>query len=437
MVTLGSKLNLIMRLANAFLCVFILNITTICLAQIPESTGHLVDFLNDKLEAIPGDGTDIYADPTDSDFQVFTSAIELVADHRFEEANTSLQTVGYQLLKFTDQNSSRVYYVVEEPGESQSKIFGGTYVYCYSCTREKVVIQAPHSLKDADTGEQAILLFYNLQNKWLMNNGAHRCNSLTGSSCDGTTSVCLGVSSPYPISDGAHNDKSLFQAATIGVDSYYTENNKELFIIQLHGFNKDSRPSDFPDIVASYGTRDQPPVGRSESVALKTRIESLCNCSFGEYHIDTDIDQLGGTTNTQGRYLNQSPDPCDENGTINSGKFYHFEQSRFIRDNQSFLLQALEDISEPLTPVLASDDQHGLVKVYPNPVSDLLTIEFGDFNTERTFDLIGLSGEVIFSQLKASTESQPVSFSELSTGIYFLKIFQKGELYFETKILKE
>ena len=215
---------------------------------------------------------------------------------------------------------------MEETENSESPKYGGTYAYCPSCTAENIVIQTPHSVKDADTGKQGINVFYSLGSQWLMANSAHRCNSDMSSECSGTTSVCGGGSSPYPISDAAHNDASWMQVVTEALDEVHTNNEIEGIFIQLHGFNKASRPSDFPDGILSYGTRTDPDPERDPAATFQQAMETQCNCTIDLYH-DSDVDQLGGTTNTQGRYLNESPDPCDEKGSLNSAKFLHFEQS--------------------------------------------------------------------------------------------------------------
>lgn len=404
-------------------------------AQIVEMTGSLKTYLLDKLETMPGEGTNVFQNQSTDNFTQFKSAINLLANDDFTTAASTFELLGYRLVRFTDESNSSDYYIVEEWGQNPS--YQGTYVYCPSCPRSKVVLQAPHSLKDADTGSESIKIYYDLQSKWLMFNSSHRCNSTTASSCDGTTAVCSGGSQPYPISDMAHNDETFLQAFTIALNEHYTDNEMPLFIVQLHGFGKDSRPADFPHVVASHGTRKLPPEERTESQQIHDTIETLCDCEVGQYHLDTEIDELGGTSNTQGRYLNASEAPCNTSASINSGKFYHIEQSAYIRENLDFIFQALESISEPIgtpPPVLAVDETTPF-EIYPNPVSDQLEIRYQPTSFAQV-DLRDTSGKILLTEKFNGSESMRLKIGHFKPGIYYLTIKSDANATIVRKIIK-
>ena len=140
-----------------------------------------------------------------------------------------------------------------------------------------------------------------------MLSGTHRCNSLTHSSCDGTTSICskTDMSEVYPI-----------------FDNYFA---------QLHGFSK--RDTD-PFVIMSSGTRETPiPDYLSAlSIALFDVDNTL---SFKIAHIDIRWTRLIGFTNTQGRYINSSVNACEDNATMTNGRFMHLEQEKFKWRNDS------------------------------------------------------------------------------------------------------
>lgn len=69
------------------------------------------------------------------------------------------------------------------------------------------------SLHYTQSAEQLLQCPHPRFDKGLMISGTHRCNSVASTSCSGTATAC-GASSPFRISDIAHNDESLFQSLT-------------------------------------------------------------------------------------------------------------------------------------------------------------------------------------------------------------------------------
>ena len=95
--------------------------------------------------------------------------------------------------------------------------------------------------------------------------------------------------------------------------------------IQLHGFTKVG--SD-PDVIMSNGVQnDQPPIDYLD--ALRTNLLSEdASLTFKIAHLDLAWDRLLGTTNTQGRFINGSGDPCETSAVDNTGRFLHLEQAK-------------------------------------------------------------------------------------------------------------
>jgi len=129
--------------------------------------------------------------------------------------------------------------------------------------------------------------------------------------------VC-GSSASYRISDIAHNDESIFQSAT----EFLADNDPALLFIQLHGFAKISGD---PNLIISNGTRDTP--DPDPIAALRQSLLAIDpSITFKIIHIHTDWTRLTGFTNTEGRYLNVSPDACSANAFTSTGRFMHIEQ---------------------------------------------------------------------------------------------------------------
>ena len=188
--------------------------------------------------------------------------------------------------------------------------------------------------------------------------GTHRCASSISSSCDGTTKVCSANNSsePFKISDMAHNDSTVFQAAH---KSLYTLSSSAWFL-NIHGH----ADSSCEDVYISNGRADD-----SKPVLQALKDSLLAHSVNVAIAGDGSSCGLTGTTNTQGRYVNGSTNSCDTQPVSNSGKFFHIEQFTSIRASQDKYRTLIEEISEmiprtsnsvtfPAFPSLAINEIH-------------------------------------------------------------------------------
>jgi hypothetical protein len=77
------------------------------------------------------------------------------------------------------------------------------------------------------------------------------------------------------------------------------------------------------------------------------------------------------------------------------------------------------------------------VKVYPNPVTDILNVElFGDGSRGFRIDLINISGTIVNTERMVFTDPfwqiQQLSVSQLSKGLYFVRIVSNDGLISRT-----
>jgi hypothetical protein len=73
------------------------------------------------------------------------------------------------------------------------------------------------------------------------------------------------------------------------------------------------------------------------------------------------------------------------------------------------------------TKVLAEE-----VRVYPNPVSDNLTIDFGSFDGQKTIEIFNAIGQLAKS--KVSTEGEiSVDVSRFASGTYLVRVVSAGQ----------
>jgi hypothetical protein len=90
-----------------------------------------------------------------------------------------------------------------------------------------------------------------------------------------------------------------------------------------------------------------------------------------------------------------------------------------------------------VTSTSAKDLFSEMVKIYPNPVSDILTISVAQSLSKYSLRIYSLFGEKLFEQNLAVSNFR-LDMSDYSTGIYVLELSDnKGEKQFVRKIIKE
>ena len=303
----------------------IINVTTTSNNQLQTASGDIENYIGNIIDNAPSSGGDDYSAPSNSQLEICNDIINAVLADDINLAVTKSGEIGYQITEFTDTSLSpnKIFYIVEK--KAQASNFWGTYVFNKTPDRGDLVIMAPHSKYDTNTGKEAIYCFKNTLARGVFINGTHRCNSGNLSSCSGTTSAC-GLSEPFRISDMAHTTTSMFQSVTKTV---FNSVSSSVFI-QLHGFSKQA--SD-PYVIMSNGTRETPTTDYATLIKDALLIEDN-SLTFKLAHIDTNWTRLIGFTNTQGRLINNSSDACNTSATSTSGRFVHIEQEKSkLRDN--------------------------------------------------------------------------------------------------------
>ena len=283
-----------------------------------QASGDIFDYAQAAVAAIPGSSGNDYTDPTGDEHDDWTTVINLLLEGENGAAHTTASQFAYEVVEFSDTVMGRTYTVLQKQATGDNH--WGTYVLNPSGCRSNLVIMAPHPRFDTNTGVQGAYCFQHTDAFALMLAGTHRCNHDDPSPCSGNTSVCSQGSQPYRISDLAHTTTSAWQLTTqILADSL-----PSLYFAQLHGFGKQA--SD-PYLILSNGTRVPPDFDPLRELQLHLEVIDPV-LTFKIAHIDSTWTRLIGFTNTNGRYINQSADPCGLSATISDGRFMHIEQER-------------------------------------------------------------------------------------------------------------
>ncbi len=288
---------------------------------------HVDNFVTNLIDT---EGTNEYQSPSVAQLAKWRTIINNLFDGNYATAHTNAGDIDYKVVEFTDNSKSpnKTYYVLEKTNSSTN--YWGTFIYNPLADRQTLFIQSPHPENEFNTGEQGFSIFREIGARAFYMAGIWRCNNDTTSVCDGTTSTC-GVDEPFRISDQAHVVGGMLQKSTEALDSPITN----MIAIQLHGFTKGDGD---PDIIMSNGIQSATPP-MDYLATLKTNLEAEDNTlTFEIVHLNQMWTKLRGLTNTQGRLINGAADPCDDNATVNTGRFLHLEQAKaaFRQDSSLF-----------------------------------------------------------------------------------------------------
>ncbi|MBL7818212.1 MAG: T9SS type A sorting domain-containing protein [Saprospiraceae bacterium] len=191
---------------------------------------------------------------------------------------------------------------------------------------------------------------------------------------------------------------------------------------------------------------------------MKIRLTGRCNGSNEEWAVDNfrlstpvlpvelirfDAHTEGGTThlawttgeekNNKGFQIERSRDgrTFQKIGTVNAiGKAgnYTFTDANPIRGTNYYRLRQIDhEGTETLSKVVSvTTESNSLLSAYPNPVSDVLTIEtdLSDIKNESScdFQIINLLGQTIMTGKTAPSSATRFDVSALREGTYFLKM---------------
>lgn len=380
-----------------------------------SSTGDIETYVNAILNNAPGSSGDDYQTPTVSQMNSWDMTIDFLLADDISNARSNANSINYQITEFTDISitPNQIFYVLEEMTTSMN--YWGTYIFSKTPSRDNLILQAPHSKFDTNTGSQALYCFKNTGARAVFLNGTHRCNSASFSSCSGSTTAC-GSSDSYKLSDMAHTINSMFQKTTENLLNAISD----VVFIQLHGFGKQA--SD-PYIIMSNGTRETPTTDYATLLKDALLIEDN-TLSFELAHINTSWTRLIGFTNTQGRLINNSVDACNSSTTTTSGRFIHIEQEKSkLRDDANDWVKMSNALSNVFATTLSTDEYtlNNIISIVPNPAL-MGTFYVKGMNIDF-IDVYNALGQKVKRQMNLTkNESIFINMQTNVRGIYFLNI---------------
>lgn len=389
-------------------------------------TGDLEAYLGTIISSMPGDSGNDYKTPSASNLTTWQNCLNELFTGDLTIARTHADAVNYRIVEYTNTglgSNTGLYYVLEEKAPQTN--YWGTFVFSQGASRG-LVIQAPHSDHDFNTGKEAIYSFVRLHPLALFLNGTHRCNHNTASTCSGTTSVCSGSSEPFKISDMAHNASSIWQLTTESMLATFSNS----VFVQLHGFTK--LASD-PYVILSNGTDQTPTI--DYAVQIKDELLNQdASLTFKIAHLDS-WTRLVGFTNTQGRLINQSANPCNTSATSTTGRFIHIEQEKSkLRQDATGWEKVYQALNTVFSATVGVEDFVKLQFKSENPFKNSLEFSAEHVTSIAIYSLLG--EEVFTSENKSNTTDFNINTQQFSSGFYILKVTsEKGVI--TKKLLRE
>jgi hypothetical protein len=390
--------------------IFILFISFPLFSQ--TAIGDIETYIDNIISNVPSSFGDEYISPNSAQLDNWDRAINFLLANDLPNARSLANGLNYQVTEFTDTSiaPNQIFYVFEK--QSSSSNYWGTYVFSKTPARNNLIIQAPHIKNDTNTGQQAIYCFKNTRAKAVFISGTHRCNSSNFSECSGATSTCNSGSQSYRISDMAHNINTIFQKTT---ENLFANISNAVFI-QLHGF---ARLASDPYVIMSNGTTQTPAIDYA-SLIKNELLNEDSSLTFQIAHVNNSWTRLIGFTNTQGRFINNSSNPCNTTATSTTGRFIHIEQERSkLRENATSWSKMSNALLTVFPSTLGLDDFNTTIFVSPNPTSGKVLIHAKGVIQIEIYNLYGQ----IIRLHKINNEDNPsIDLNKESSGVFFFKI---------------
>jgi hypothetical protein len=120
---------------------------------------------------------------------------------------------------------------------------------------------------------------------------------------------------------------------------------------------------------------------------------------------------------------------------------HQIDQAEFIQHSSECIPARKENLNRRYISLSAENEaiqieQDIIVKVYPNPASNKLTIEYSSQENEAAqFIIYDITGKAVFKkELKSNTQKMEINDFSLSNGIYFYRIFTSDKIIQQDKL---
>jgi hypothetical protein len=299
-------------------------------------TGILSQF-RESTALMTARGSGAYKVPSNAQLATLKRSFDAFLKGDAAAAKSNAAAVGYTLCRGTGAEATLAFW---QPPSMQ----GQAMVALRTGPARPVILETPHPFYDGGTVEEGAIVFRRTQARALISAGTHRCANAESAGCDGTTNAC-GNGLPYKISDMAHTAQSAFQVAHVALSEHFGDD----WVLQLHGMA--AAGASISDGTTLPTTSVSPSARVAQGLAKAFSGVTTCN-AFGSF---PKRNHMCGTSSTQGRHLNGSPEVCRTGVNETSGRFIHMEQSSALRGAPEKVAEALAGVLPEAAPAVAQE----------------------------------------------------------------------------------
>lgn len=172
------------------------------------------------------------------------------------------------------------------------------------------------------------------------------------------------------------------------------------------------------------------------SVRVQYYLSTDCLLSLDDVYLEDDPSTIGSTDSSDFEF---------KEVTIPSGTSAGMYYILFFADGENIVAETDEDNNVECVPITINDgalsvddsELNSKIKVYPNPVSNILTINLGEIHSKINLEIFNAIGQRVNLLKFDNKQTLSVNTSSLSSGIYFFKIKTDSINSVEFKIIKE
>ncbi len=292
-------------------------------ATVPPSWPRVEGSLTAWLEARPHAGPKSEARILlqDGRLEGLQTALAQLWSGRWDEGRSTARDAGYEATLFTQNGASFILLAAAQAGGIDAT------VVLNLAPRADLVVEVPHPDFEPGTTAEGTDLLLRAGGRALIQAGAHRCASTRASPCGGKTAVCTtdGVAIPYADSDAGHNAGNAFDVFHRAL----AERWQKAKFVQLHGMREGETW-----VILSDGGKANRPGRPAWPEAVRDALRPVLGADVKAVSCQDPDDgarfnhrRLCGTDNTQGRFVNLSPDACGTVAPAATGRFLHIEQT--------------------------------------------------------------------------------------------------------------
>ncbi|QRM89330.1 T9SS type A sorting domain-containing protein [Lacinutrix sp. WUR7] len=234
---------------------------------------------------------------------------------------------------------------------------------------------------------------------------------------------------------------------------YETNENNNISCVE---FNLFSANSNYQDVTLSYPFVDVTEANLGDQIYISvfqnytgyqtdTEISSPrvyyylstdCILDSNDYYLEDDPSGIGSDDPSEFEYENVTI-PSD----ISIGNYYIL----FVADAEDIIVESNENNNLECIPITITDDTLGIIdnelnnhiKIYPNPVKDILTINLGENHSKVNIKIHNVLGQKVMNYEFENKQVLEINTSSFSNGMYFLNIKTDDNKTKEFKIIKE